>query len=43
MNQEAAALGANLNVFLVGSTPIPTPPAFIAFEPTVFLRPFNEG
>jgi hypothetical protein len=46
MNQEAAALGPNLNVFPVGSTLVPTPPAFIVFEPTVFLRPFdirNEG
>ncbi len=41
MNQEAAALGPNLNVFLVGSTLTPTPPAFLNFEPTVFLRPFD--
>src|SRR5260370_679343 len=37
MNQEATALG---------STYKPVPPAFIVFEPTVFLRPFdirNEG
>ncbi len=32
LNQEATALGANLN---------PAPPAFIAFEPTRFLRPFD--
>jgi pimeloyl-ACP methyl ester carboxylesterase len=41
MNQEAAAFGPNLNVFLVGSTLTPTPPAFLSFEPTVFLRPFD--
>jgi hypothetical protein len=37
MNQEATALGSTYN---------PVPPAFITFEPTVFLRPFdirNEG
>jgi len=32
MNQEAAALGPTLN---------PVPPAFINFQPTVFLRPFD--
>ena len=32
MNQEAAALGPNLNN---------VPPAFINFQPTVFLRPFD--
>jgi len=42
MNQEAAALGPNLNVFPVGSTLVPTPPAFIVFQPTVFLRPFDS-
>jgi len=32
MNQEATALGPTLN---------PVPPAFINFQPTVFLRPFD--
>jgi pimeloyl-ACP methyl ester carboxylesterase len=32
MNQEAIALGPTLN---------PVPPAFINFQPTVFLRPFD--
>jgi pimeloyl-ACP methyl ester carboxylesterase len=32
MNQEAIALGPTLN---------PVPPAFIDFQPTVFLRPFD--
>lgn len=32
MNQEAAALGPTFN---------PVPPAFINFQPTVFLRPFD--
>jgi pimeloyl-ACP methyl ester carboxylesterase len=43
MNQEAAALGPNLNVlpnpFPFG-TLIPIPPAFLRFEPARFLRPF---
>ena len=32
LNQEAAALGPTLNI---------APPAFLSFEPTVFLRPFD--
>ncbi len=40
MNQEVTSLGPNLNVFLAGSTLTPTPPAFLHFEPTLFLRPF---
>jgi pimeloyl-ACP methyl ester carboxylesterase len=32
MNQEAAALGSTFN---------PVPPAFLTFEPTTFLRPFD--
>jgi pimeloyl-ACP methyl ester carboxylesterase len=44
MNQEATALGPNLNVFpspFPSGKLIPTPPAFLNFEPTVFLRPFD--
>jgi len=32
LNQEAASLGSTLN---------PAPPAFLAYEPTPFLRPFD--
>jgi hypothetical protein len=32
LNQEAAALGPTLNV---------APPAFLAFQPTPFLRPYS--
>ncbi len=32
LNQEAAALGANLD---------PTPPAFLTYTPTRFLRPYD--
>ncbi len=46
MNQEATALGPNLNVlgkpFPFG-TLTPTPPAFLRFKPTLFLRPFPSN
>jgi len=46
MNQEATALGSNLNVlpepFPTG-TLTPTPPAFLNFQPTLFLRPFPSN
>lgn len=41
LNQEAAALGPNFNLFAVGSTIVPTPPAFDRFHPAQFLRPFD--
>ena len=37
MNSEAAALGPGFNFYPLPTNP--TPPAFIKFEPTVFLRP----
>ena len=47
MNQEATALGPNLNVlpspFPFGKTLIPTSPAFLSFKPTLFLRPFPSN
>ncbi len=52
MNQEAVALGPNLNVLCAGIVPngscagsplIPTPPAFFNFQPTLFLRPFPSN
>ncbi len=43
MNQEATALGSNLNVFPVGSTLTSTPPAFLRFKPDLFLRPFPSN
>jgi hypothetical protein len=46
MNQEAAALGPNLNVlpepFPTG-TLTPTPPAFLNFQSTLFLRPYPSN
>src|SRR5258708_1399713 len=46
MNQEAAALGPNFNVlpepFPTGPLS-PTPPAFLNFQPSLFLRPFPSN
>ena len=41
LNTEAATLGPNFNIFAVGSTIVPTPPAFDPFHPTEFLREFD--
>jgi hypothetical protein len=43
MNAEAAALDPSLNVFASssGSGVVPTPPAFIQYQPTKFPRPFD--
>jgi pimeloyl-ACP methyl ester carboxylesterase len=47
MNQEAAALGPNLNVlpspFPNGTTLIPIAPAFFNFQPSLFLRPYPSN
>ena len=46
MNQEATALGPNLNVLpepFPSGTLTPTPPAFLNFQPTLFLRPFPSN
>jgi len=44
LNAGAADLGPGLNVLLLGSgvPPIPTPPAFLSYDPAQFLRPFNR-
>ncbi len=42
MEAAAAALGPDLNVLLLSATAqVPTPPAFLAYAPAPFLRPFN--
>jgi alpha-beta hydrolase superfamily lysophospholipase len=41
LNAEAATLGPNFNIFAVGSTIVPTPPAFDPFHPAEFLREFD--
>jgi hypothetical protein len=42
MNTRATGLGPTANIFQVGTTIVPTPPAFLPFHPTVFLRPFDR-
>ena len=42
LNAAAAALGPALNVFESGTTLVPTPPAFLTFHPTRYLRPFDR-
>ena len=41
MNAQAAALGPDYNIFLSGSTVVPTAPAFISYSPASYLRPFD--
>jgi len=41
MNSAAAALGPNFNIFLSGGKVVPVAPAFIAFQPTHYPRPFD--
>jgi hypothetical protein len=41
LNGDAAALGPMFNIFDVGGTIVPVPPAFIDFEPAPYLRPFD--
>jgi hypothetical protein len=42
MNAEAAALGPGLNIFASGKTVVAMPPAFLDYQPTQFLRPFDS-
>jgi pimeloyl-ACP methyl ester carboxylesterase len=41
LNGDAAALGPDFNIYEVGTTIAPTPPAFIDFTPAPYLRPFD--
>jgi hypothetical protein len=41
LNAEAAALGAQLNVFASGSTVVPAAPQFTGYSPARYLRPFD--
>jgi hypothetical protein len=41
LNPAAEVLGPTLNVLLLGGAPVPTPPAFLAYAPAPYLRPFN--
>jgi pimeloyl-ACP methyl ester carboxylesterase len=41
LNGQAAALGPNFNVFSAGAGVVATPPAFIDFAPSPYLRTFD--
>jgi pimeloyl-ACP methyl ester carboxylesterase len=41
LNGDAAALGPQFNIFAVGTTVVPTPPAFIDYTPAPYLRTFD--
>lgn len=41
LNGDAAALGPDFNIFVVGGVIVPVPPAFIDFTPAPYLRPFD--
>jgi hypothetical protein len=41
LNAQAAALGPQYNIFQVGNTVVPTPPAFLRYRPAPYLRPFD--
>jgi pimeloyl-ACP methyl ester carboxylesterase len=41
MNNDAAALGSAYNLFAVGSSIVPTAPAFLRYRPAPYLRPFD--
>jgi pimeloyl-ACP methyl ester carboxylesterase len=42
LNAAATALGPGLNVFSSGGQLLATPPAFLTFHPTQYLRPFDR-
>jgi pimeloyl-ACP methyl ester carboxylesterase len=41
LNARAAALGPQYNIFSVGTTIVPTAPAFLRYRPAPYLRPFD--
>jgi hypothetical protein len=41
LNDQAAGLGPAYNIFAVGTSVSPTPPAFIWYRPAPYLRPFD--
>jgi pimeloyl-ACP methyl ester carboxylesterase len=41
MNEQAAALGPQYNIFSAGGQVVPTAPAFISYSPARYLRPFD--
>lgn len=43
LNKNAAALGPEYNVFASGTTTVATAPAFVAYQPAPYLRPYDLG
>ncbi len=43
LDVAAATLGPSMNVIFVNHQVFPAGPSYIAFEPTQFLRPFDQG
>ena len=43
MDSDASDLGANFNIFSSGGKIVPTAPAFTAFQPSNYPRPFDLG
>jgi pimeloyl-ACP methyl ester carboxylesterase len=43
LDSAAAALGPNFNIFSSGGKVVPVDPAFTAFQPTQYPRPYNLG
>jgi hypothetical protein len=41
LNEQAAALGSEFNIFQVGTSLVATPPAFTSYNPAPYLRPFD--
>jgi pimeloyl-ACP methyl ester carboxylesterase len=41
LNAQATALGPAYNIFPSGKTTVPTPTAFVRYQPPVYLRPFD--
>ena len=41
LNAQAAALGPQYNIFEVGTTIVPAPPAFLRYRAAPYLRPFD--
>ena len=42
MNEAAAALGPDYNIFSAGNSVVPTAPAFVSYTPASYLRPCEE-
>jgi pimeloyl-ACP methyl ester carboxylesterase len=43
LNATARALGSTDNIYVSGSKTVPTPPAFVHYQPPAYLRPFDAG